>query len=369
MVIGVPREVKVREYRVALIPGQVRMLADAGHEVLIEKGAGLGSGISDDAFARAGARIADNPRLLYDRAEMVYKVKDPTPEEWPLLHEGQVLFAFLHLAAARDLAGALIDRRVDAVGFETVQREDGTLPILMPMSEVAGKMAVQVGAYFLHKDRGGKGVLLGGVPGVERGRITIVGGGVVGLNAAKIAVGSGAEVRVLDVSLPRLAYLDDIFGGKVTTLVSNPSIIEEAVMGADLVVGAVLRTGARAPMLVSKKLVAEMEHGSVIVDVSVDQGGCVETIRPTTHDDPVYEDRGVIHYGVTNMPGAVPQTSTYALANVTFPYALKIAERGLEGAVEEDTGLARGLNIRRGRVVHPGVAEALGIRESALNTL
>ncbi len=361
MVIGVPREVKVREYRVALIPGQVRLLVDAGHTVLVGTGAGQGSGITDDQFMRAGARLVDSPRDLYSQADMICKVKEPVPEEWPLLREEQVLFAFLHLAAAPELSRALRERRVDAVGFETVQLDDGTLPILMPMSEVAGKMSVQAGSYYLRKDNGGKGVLLGGVPGVRHGRVTIIGGGVVGFNAAKVALGCGAEVSILDVSLPRLSYLDDIFQGKATTLMSNPSTIEESVRASDLLIGAVLRTGARAQVLVPKDLVSRMEQGSVIVDVSVDQGGCVETIRPTTHDDPVFESFGVIHYGVTNMPGAVPQTSTYALANAAFPYAMRIAQSGLEGAVEEDRGLARGVNVRRGKIVHAAVSEALGL--------
>jgi alanine dehydrogenase len=360
MIIGVPKEVKDQEYRVAVVPGGVRALSDKGHRVLVEAGAGEGSGIGDGEYVEAGAEIVDK-ELLFKEGELVVKVKEPVEEEYHLLRPGLILFTFLHLASDRARTSALMDRGVTAVAYETIESETGGLPLLAPMSEVAGKLSVQVGAALLQKNRGGPGILLGGVPGVRHGRVAILGGGTVGTNAARVALGLGAEVSILDVDLQRLGYLDDIFQGKAETLMSNGHNIEEAVLGADLLVGAVLVTGARAPVLVSEEMVKRMRPGSVIVDVAVDQGGSVETIRPTTHSDPTYVTGGVIHYGVTNMPSLVPRTSTYALTNSTFPYLEAIARKGLTGAMREDSSLRPGVNIFEGRLVHPKVAEAHGL--------
>lgn len=361
MIIGVPKEVKNRENRVAIVPGGVDLLVQSGHKVLVQKSAGLGAGIPDEKYVEAGAQMVEKAKDVWGQADMIIKVKEPIAEEFPLMREGQILYTYLHLAAAQELGHELVKRKVSAIAYETIQLENGALPLLTPMSEVAGRMAVQVGAQCLQKHRGGKGLLLGGVPGVARGRVTIIGGGVVGVNSAKMAVGLGARVTILDVSAARLAYLDDIFGNDIDTLMSNPENIAKSVAESDLVIGAVLVTGAKAPCLVNRQMIRTMEKDSVIVDVAIDQGGCIETIRPTTHDDPVFVAENVLHYGVTNIPGDVPKTSTYALTNVTIKYALELANKGMEKALRESKALARGLNTYNGKVTHEAVAEALGL--------
>jgi len=361
MIIGVPKEVKNRENRVAAVPGGVQVLVAAGHKVLIEKGAGIGAGIPDDRFVAAGATIVPSARQVWADAEMIIKVKEPIPSEYELLRSGQLLYTYLHLAAVPELARVLVQKKVTGIAYETIELPNGSLPLLTPMSEVAGRMAVQVGAQCLQKHSGGKGLLLGGVPGVKRGRVTIIGGGVVGINSAKMAIGLGANVTILDTNAARLAYLDDIFGNNVTTLMSNPENIAVSTRESDLVVGAVLITGAKAPRLVTRDMVRAMEPDSVIVDVAIDQGGCIETIRPTTHDDPVYKEEGVLHYGVTNIPGDVPKTSTYALTNVTIKYAIELASKGFARALEESPALRKGLNTHNGKCTHKAVAEACSL--------
>jgi len=360
MIVGIPKEVKTRENRVGIVPGGVGVLKTAGHEILIQKGAGVGAGISDDKFVVAGATMVDSADELWERAEMVMKVKEPIAEEYSRMREKQILYTYLHLAAEPELTNALLENKVSAIAYETIQLEDGSLPLLTPMSEVAGRMAVQVGAQCLEKHNGGKGLLLGGVPGVRRGRVAIIGGGVVGVNSAKMAIGLGAQVTILDIDPQRMAYLDDIFGTRINTMMSNPENIEQAVAESDLVVGAVLVTGAKAPILVNRKMVQNMEEGSAIVDVAIDQGGSFETIKPTNHDDPFYFEEGVNHYAVTNIPGDVPKTSTYALTNVTMKYALDLANKGLERALEESRVLKKGLNTFAGKVTHEAVAGAHG---------
>ena len=357
MIIGVPKEIKTRENRVGMTPAGVRSLTTRGHKVLVEKTAGEGSGLSDSAYTQAGATIVPTAADAWS-AEMVVKVKEPLPAEYGFFRENLVLYTYLHLAPEPELTKHLVQKKVSGVAYETIENPDGTLPLLRPMSEVAGRMAVQVGAAFLEKERGGKGVLLGGVPGTRRGRVVILGGGVVGRNAATIAIGMGAQVTVLDVRAETMAYLEDVFGGAVETLYSNPINIEQAVTRADLVVGAVLVTGAAAPKLVTRELIGKMEKGSVVVDVAVDQGGCIETCKPTSHDNPTYEVDGVIHYCVPNMPGAVPQTSTWALTNTTLGYAIKIADLGLVKAAKADRALSLGINTYQGRVTCEGVAQA-----------
>lgn len=356
MQIGIPTEVKRHEYRVAATPAAVQALVVAGHEVLVQAGAGVGSGFADDAYTAVGARIVDDAAAAWS-AQMVLKVKEPIAQEYGFLRDDLVLFTFLHLAADRPLTEALLGRRTTAVAYETVELERGGLPLLTPMSEVAGRLAPQFGAHYLSRFLGGQGLLLGGVPGVESGEVVILGGGVVGINAAKIAVGLGAHVTVLDVSHARLQYLDDVFDGRVQTLASHAGNIHAMLPRADLLIGAVLIPGARAPHLVTRDMLALMKRGAVIVDVAVDQGGCVETIRPTTHDDPVYVVDEVVHYGVANMPGAVPNTSTKALSDQTLPYALRLAADPVR-ALRDDRVLARGLNTHRGMVTHDGVAAA-----------
>ena len=358
MKIGVPKEIKPMEFRVAMTPGGVESLVRRGHEVLVEKGAGVGSGMPDAEYEAAGARLVSAEEAW--GAELVVKVKEPLPEEYKYLRPGLLLFTYLHLAASRELTEAMVQSGVTGIAYETVQLEDGSLPLLVPMSEVAGRMATQVGAYYLEKPMGGRGILLGGVPGVAPASVVILGGGTVGTNAAKIALGMGAQVYVLDVNHRRLQYLDDVFGGRLITLTSTEANLKKVVQFADLLIGAVLIPGAKAPKLVTREMVASMKEGAVIVDVAVDQGGCVETIRPTTHDDPTYLVDGVVHYGVANMPGAVPRTSTFALTNQTLPYVLKLAEKGLE-ALKEDPALLKGLNVHAGRLTHPAVAEAFGL--------
>lgn len=365
MLIGVPKEIKNRENRVGVVPGGVAQLIAAGHKVIIQKGAGVGAGLPDEKFVAAGAKIVETKEDVWGQADMVMKVKEPIEPEYKLMRDGQILYTYLHLAAVPELAKELVNRKVSAVAYETIELANGSLPLLTPMSEVAGRMAVQVGAQCLQKHNGGKGLLLGGVPGVKRGRVVIIGGGVVGINSAKMAVGLGASVTIMDVNAARLAYLDDVFGNNVSTLMSNPENIAAAVREADLVVGAVLITGAKAPMLVSRKDIANMEPDSAVVDVAIDQGGCIETIKPTTHDDPVYKTEGVLHYGVTNIPGDVPKTSTYALTNVTLRYALELANKGLARSLEQNEALRKGLNTHAGKVTHKAVAEALNMPYSS----
>ncbi len=360
MIIGVPKETKVDEYRVALVPSGVRTLTLAGHAVLVESGAGVGLGISDAEYRSEGARIVDSAEEAWS-AELVVKVKEPIAEEFRFLREGLIIYTYLHLAAAEELAEALINSGAIAIAYETVQEEDGSLPMLVPMSEVAGRMSVQAGAKYLEKAHGGRGVLLGGVPGVEPGKVVVLGGGVVGYNAAKIAVGLGARTRVLDINLPRLRYFDDIFMGRVETQMSNTHSISKAVSEADLVIGAVLIAGARAPWLVTKGMLSEMKPGSVIVDVSVDQGGCIETSRPTSHSDPVFSVDSITHYCVGNMPGAVPRTSTFALTNATFNGLFEIAEKGIDKTLRDNYAMKRGLNVAEGHITHPQVAQSLGL--------
>ncbi|MEN9103487.1 alanine dehydrogenase [Bacillus subtilis] len=359
MIIGVPKEIKNNENRVALTPGGVSQLISNGHRVLVETGAGLGSGFENEAYESAGAEIIADPKQVWD-AEMVMKVKEPLPEDYVYFRKGLVLFTYLHLAAEPELAQALKDKGVTAIAYETVS-EGRTLPLLTPMSEVAGRMAAQIGAQFLEKPKGGKGILLAGVPGVSRGKVTIIGGGVVGTNAAKMAVGLGADVTIIDLNADRLRQLDDIFGHQIKTLISNPVNIADAVAEADLLICAVLIPGAKAPTLVTEEMVKQMKPGSVIVDVAIDQGGIVETVdHITTHDQPTYEKHGVVHYAVANMPGAVPRTSTIALTNVTVPYALQIANKGAVKALADNAALRAGLNTANGHVTYEAVARDLG---------
>jgi alanine dehydrogenase len=368
MKIGVPKETKIREYRVGMTPAGVRELTRHGHEVLVERGAGEGSGIADQLYVEAGGRMVPTASDAWS-ADMVVKVKEPLEPEYGFLREGLVLYTYLHLAAAPELTRELVKKRVTGVAYETIRTPDGRLPLLRPMSEVAGRMAVQVGATSLERERGGKGVLLGGVPGTRRGRVVILGGGVVGRNAATIAVGMGAQVTLLDIRAKTMEYLEDVFGSSIETLYSNPYNIEEAVSRADLVIGAVLVPGAVAPKLVTEALIRRMEKGSVVVDVAVDQGGCIETCRPTTHDHPTYEVDGVVHYCVPNMPGAVAQTSTWALTNVTLEHAARIAALGFVRAVREDAALAAGVNTFAGAVTCAPVAEAHGLGYAELDPL
>ncbi len=359
MIVGVPREIKPGEQRVALTPAGADALIQAGHRVIVERGAGEGSAIHDDEYRAAGATVDSVERVWAD-AEMVLKVKEPVAPEYGRLRSDQVLFTYLHLAAVPELAHELKRAGTLAIAYETVQRADGSLPLLTPMSEVAGRLAVQEGAFYLGKAHGGRGILLSGVPGVPRGNVAILGAGTVGVNAAKIAVGLGADVSMLDVNLERLRAVDDLFGGRVVTLASNSFNVERVAQRADLLVGAVLIAGARAPVLVTRPIVERMKPGAVVVDVAVDQGGCIATIRPTTLLEPVYHVSGVLHYGVANMPALVPRTSTFALTNATLPYALLLARRGVAAAIAENPELARGVNVCGGKIVHPGVAEALG---------
>ena len=358
MNVGVPREIKPGEQRVALTPAGALALIDAGHAVVVERAAGTGSGIADSEYAAVGAKIGSADDAW--AAELVLKVKEPIAEEYRRLRPGLILFTYLHLAADRDLAEALEASETTAIGYETVQRADGALPLLTPMSEVAGRLAVQEGAYYLGKARGGRGILLPGVPGVPPGNVVILGAGTAGLNAARMAAGLGADVSILDINLERLRAVDELFRGQVVTLASNAFNVAQVAVRADLLIGAVLVPGARAPRLVSERLVADMKDGAVIVDVAVDQGGCIETIRPTTLLDPVYLVSDVVHYGVANMPALVPRTSTFALANATLPYVLQLAAKGADRAVRDSAELARGVNLWRGAHVHPAVAEALG---------
>ena len=361
MIVGVPKEIKTNENRVALVPAGAEALVGDGHTVLVEQGAGLGSGFADDAYRAAGAEIVPAVADVWARSEMIMKVKEPIAVEWPRMRKGQVIFTYFHFAAAEDLTRAVIGSNAIAIAYETVQLDSGELPLLTPMSEVAGRMAVQEGAKYLEKVFGGSGILLGGVPGVLPAEVLIIGGGVVGTNAAKMAAGLGAHVTLLDVSLDRLRYLSDVLPHNVDLLYSNRHNILEQLRKADLVVGAVLLPGAKAPHLVKRADLKLMKPGSVIVDVAVDQGGCIETIKPTTHENPTYVVDGIIHYAVANMPGGVPRTSTLALTNATFPYAKRLARAGWKAACRADRALALGLNVVEGKVVYPGVAEAFGL--------
>ncbi len=358
MVVGTVREVKQGENRVALAPAGVRDLTDAGHRVLVESAAGLGSGISDDDYAAHGAAIVDSPDEVFAEAAMLVKVKEPQPAEYERLRPGLILFTYLHLASSPEVTGVLLDRDVVGIGYETVELPDGSLPLLTPMSEIAGKMVAQVGARYLQADQGGRGILPGGVPGVPPAEYVVIGCGTVGKNAAKVATGLGAHVTALDVDHDKLRYLDDVLRGNVITVYSDSHTIRRAAAYADVLIGAVLIPGARAPRLVTEDLVAAMKPGSVIVDAAVDQGGCVETIRPTTHAEPVYRVHDVLHYGVPNIPAAVPRTATFALCNVTISYVRRIANMGLEDALAATPALQRGLNTRDGKIVHFAVAEA-----------
>jgi alanine dehydrogenase len=333
----------------------------AGHKVLVQQNAGVGAGISDDDYRKAGASMIESAKEIYDKSDMIVKVKEPLPEEYPLLRQGQILYTYLHLAADERLTKALMERKIVGIAYETIQLADGSLPLLAPMSAVAGRMATQIGATYLQHDHGGKGMLLGGVTGVDRASVVVLGGGVVGVNAAKMAVGLGARVSILDVNVARLDYLADIFGNEITTLYSNSEQIEKAVVNADLVIGAILVPGAKAPKLVTRDMISRMSPGGVVVDVAVDQGGSVETCRPTSHEHPTYTVDGVIHYAVPNMPGAVPRTSTYALTNVTMKYAVMIANMGWKDAVLKDPALLKGVNILNGKVAYKQVADDLGL--------
>jgi len=370
MIVGIPKEIKNNENRVAITPAGVEALKTSGHDVFIETNAGLGSGFTDDDYKKAGAVILDSAADVWGKADMVMKVKEPLAQEHGYFREGLILFTYLHLAPEPELTQALIDKGVVAIAYETIQLPDRSLPLLTPMSEVAGRMAVQIGAQFLEKPWGGKGILLGGVPGVLPANVVIVGGGIVGTNAAKMALGLGANVTIIDKSEVRLRQLDDIFGGRVNTLMSNSYNIEAMVRQADLLVGAVLIPGARAPKLVKEYMVQQMSPGSVIVDVAIDQGGSIETIdRVTTHSEPTYEKFGVIHYSVANMPGAVARTSTLALTNVTLDYALQLANKGWKQAVADNGALAKGVNVANGKVTYEAVASALGYEYTAVSAL
>ena len=361
MHVGVPKEIKTHEYRVGLVPASVRELVHHGHEVTVETGAGVGIGFGDEAYRAAGAKVAASAAEVFAKAELVVKVKEPQPVEVKLLREGQVLFTYLHLAADPGQTKGLMDSGVVAIAYETVTDDGGGLPLLAPMSEVAGRMSIQVGARCLEKEQGGAGVLLGGVPGVSAGKVVIIGGGVAGTNAARMAMGLEAHVIVIDKSLKRLYELDLQFGAKLHTMFATMDAIERHVVDADLVIGAVLVPGAAAPRLVTREMVRRMRRGSVLVDVSIDQGGCFETSRPTTHADPTYVEEGVVHYCVTNMPGAVARTSTFALNNATLPFSLALADKGYRLALAEDRHLLAGLNVHRGRVTYKAVARDLGL--------
>jgi alanine dehydrogenase len=355
MEIGVPKEIKDQEFRVGLSPSSVRVLGDRGHTLFVETEAGLGAGFTDEDYRKAGAKIVPSAQDAWE-CPLVVKVKEPLTEEFGYLNKEGVLFTYLHLAAARSLTEALLASGTTAIAYETVELADGRLPLLTPMSIIAGRLSVQFGARYLEKQQGGRGVLLGGFPGVRPGQVVILGGGVVGTEAARIAIGMGAKVTILEVSVDRLAYLENLFGSRIELLYSNPAAIEAIVPEADLLVGAVLVLGKRAPTLVSRELVKKMHPGSVIVDVAVDQGGCIETLRTTSHSNPTYTEEGVVHYGVPNMPGAVPWTATQALNNSTLPYVIKLAAQGVN-ALEGDPSLAKGLNVAAGKLVHPAVRE------------
>ena len=369
MIVGLPKEIKDNEYRVGLTPAGVRALTDAAHSVIVEQSAGEGSGFEDALYQKAGAQIIASADDVWGQADMIVKVKEPIEPEYKRMREGQLLFTYLHLAPDTKLTAELLERKVTGVAYETITDRRGTLPLLTPMSEVAGRMAIQVGAHYLEKMSGGRGILLGGVPGVPAARVVIIGGGVVGTNAAKIAVGMGAHVTIIDNNLDRLRELDDIFLSKISTLASSAYMIHDAITTADLIVGAVLVPGAAAPRLVTRNMLKDVPNGAVIVDVAVDQGGCIETTHPTTHSDPTYYVEGVLHYCVANMPGAVPRTSTFALTNATLPYALKLANLGFLNAITSDPGLKEGVNTYAGHCTYEAVATAQGLQYTPLDRL
>jgi len=369
VIVGLPKEIKDNEYRVGLTPAGVRALTDSGHKVIVEKSAGGGSGFEDALYQTAGAEIIDSADDVWAKAEMIVKVKEPIAPEYPRMRENQLLFTYLHLAPDKKLTEELLARKVSGIAYETITDRRGGLPLLTPMSEVAGRMAIQVGAHYLEKMSGGRGILLGGVPGVPAARVVIIGGGVVGTNAAKIAVGMGAYVTIIDNNLERLRELDDIFLSKISTLASSAYMIHDAISTADLIVGAVLVPGAAAPMLVTKNMLKDVPNGAVIVDVAVDQGGCIETTHPTTHSNPTYYVEGVLHYCVANMPGAVPRTSTFALTNATLPYALKLANKGFFEAIRTDDGLKAGVNTYAGHCTYEAVAASQGLAYTGIDAL
>ncbi|MFB3068965.1 MAG: alanine dehydrogenase [Acidobacteriota bacterium] len=369
MNIGLPKEVKDNEYRVGLVPAGVHALGEDGHTVLVEKGAGLGSGFSDEEYAIAGAQIVESADDLFARSDMVVKVKEPIEEEYPRLREGQILSSYLHLAPLPELTEVLLVKKVIGVAYETIRNEGGSLPLLTPMSEVAGRMSITVGSHYLQKPEGGRGVLLGGAPGVRPAFVLIIGGGTVGINAAKMARGLGAQVCILDVEVDRLRVIDDLFLGQIETLISNTYNIAQLIKGADLVIGAVLIPGANTPKLITREMISSMQPGSVIVDVAVDQGGCCETTRPTTHSEPVYTVDGVVHYCVTNMPGAMPRTSTFALTNATVPYIRKIAGLGMKDAIRDNPLLKDGVNVYKGHVTFEPVASSQNLPYRDLDEL
>ena len=361
MIIGVPKEIKNNEFRAGLVPVGVKQLVKDGHQVFVQAGLGLGIGITDKDYAEAGAQLLPSLEAVFEKAEMIIKVKEPQKRELELLRPHHLLYTYLHLAADKTLTEHLIKTGCTAIAYETIQEDNGSLPLLIPMSEVAGRMATQIGATYLQADKGGKGVLLGGVPGVRRARVTVLGCGVAGTNAIKMAMGMGADVTAIDLSTKRLAELDDLFENRITTLYSNSQNIEESVTSSDLVIGAVLVPGAKAPKLVTREIISTMEKGSVVVDIAVDQGGCIETCRPTTHENPTYEIDGVIHYCVSNMPGAVPKTSTFALTNVTLKYARSLANLGALKAFKNDHVLLKGLNVWKGKIVYQPIARDLNL--------
>ena len=368
MIVGIPKEIKDNENRVSTTPSGVSEYVERGHQVIVERSAGVGSGFEDHEYEAAGATLVDSHAEVFAKADMIVKVKEPIESEYGLMREDQILYTYLHLAAEEALTKTLIDRKVASIAYETVELANRALPLLTPMSEVAGRMAVHVGAHYLEKVHGGRGLLLGGVAGVPAAEVVIIGGGVVGTNAAQIALGMGAHVTVLDVSIDRLRYLDQVLHGRFQTLASSRSNIASAVRNCDLLIGGVLIPGAKAPKLVTAEMVSTMRRGSVIVDVAIDQGGCIETVRPTSHSNPTFEVDGVVHYCVTNMPGAVPRTSTLALSNVTLPYGLQLATMGMK-AVAKDPALAKGVNVYKGQVTYPAVAEAFGLEYTPLDKL
>jgi alanine dehydrogenase len=366
MIIGIPKEIKSGERRVAMTPAGARMVIKQHHIVLIETGAGLGSGFSDENYLGAGAELRQRPEEIWAESEMVLKVKEPVTPEFEWMHEGQILFTFLHLAADKSLTEKLIEKKIVGIAYETIQTEKGSLPILAPMSAIAGRLSIQAGAYCLEARSGGMGILLSGVPGVRPAYVVILGGGVAGIHACFSAVGNDARVTILDINQERLNYIDDILHGRVTTLISNEENLEEEVLKADLVIASVLIPGARAPRLISRKLIRNMKKGSAIVDISIDQGGCCETSLPTTHERPTFVEEGVVHYCVTNMPGAVPRTSTLALSNVTLPYIMEVANKGYSKAMKENSEIAKGINLIQGNIVNKAVAQSLGMMHQVI---
>ncbi len=369
MIVGILKEIKTEENRVCMTPAGVEVMKANGHSVLVEKDAGNGSGFDDAMYINAGAEIVDTPKAIFDRSDMVMHVKEPLPSEYELIREGQIVFTYLHLAAAEELTHALIKSKAVCIAYETIQKPDRSLPLLTPMSEVAGRMAIQQGAKYLEMAQGGHGVLLGGVPGVDPGNVVVIGGGIVGVNAAKMACGLGAKVYILDMNLDRLRYLSDVMPANCFLLYSSPATLRELIKTADVVVGAVLVTGAKAPRLVSREMLKTMKPGSVLVDVAIDQGGCFETSKATTHGDPIYVVDGVVHYCVANMPGAVPRTSTMALTNATLPYAVEIANKGWKKAMQENNEIKLGANVIKGKVTYQAVAEAFGLETISIDSL